>query len=160
MTSFLLGRNPRAALTRVAALVVSAYVVFGYILLPIRLQGISMLPAYGDGQINFANRLAYTWRAPERGDAVAIRMAGPSVVYVKRIVALPGERVEIEKGVVKINGGALVEPNVVSRAPWNMAPITLGQEEYFLIGDNRAMSMENHEFGRTTRDRIIGKMLF
>jgi signal peptidase I len=158
--SILLGRNPRATLIRAAAIVVSAWIVFGYVLLPIHLDGISMLPTYQDGQIDFANRLAYAWSSPQRGDAIAIRMAGPGVVYVKRIVALPRERVEIVMGVVNINGQPIVEPHVVRRAPWNMPPVTLGDDEYFVIGDNRAMRMEDHDFGRTTRDRIIGKMLF
>lgn len=158
--SLLFGRNPRATLVRIVALVASAYVIFGYVLLPVRLEGISMEPTYRDGQVNFANRLAYAWGEPARGDAIAIRMAGPGVVYVKRVVGVPRDRVEIIMGVVNINGEPLIEPHVVKRAPWNMAPVTLRDGEYFVIGDNRAMRMENHDFGRTTRDRIIGKMLF
>ena len=150
----------RAALVRSAILIASAYVVFGYLLLPIRLEGISMEPAYTSGGLNFANRLAYLWRPPARGDVVAIRMAGPRIVYVKRIVGLPRERVEIVGGVVHINGESLNEPAVVRRSPWNYAPVTLRDDEYFVIGDNRAMAMEDHEFGRTTRERIVGKMLF
>jgi len=150
----------RAVLVRSVILIVGAYIVFGYVLLPIRLQGISMEPTYTDGGIDFANRLAYAWREPQRGDAVAIRMAGPSVVYIKRIVGLPGERIEIVMGVVSVNGEPLVEPNVARKSPWNLAPVTLGAGEYFVIGDNRAMRIEDHDFGRTTRDRIIGKMLF
>jgi signal peptidase I len=150
----------RAALTRCAAIIVLAYVLFGYLLIPVRLQGISMEPSYTDGQIDFANRLAYLWRPPARGDAVAIRMAGPRLVYVKRIVGLPGERIEIVMGVVNVNGEPLVEPDVRRKAPWNFAPVTLGAEEYFVIGDNRGMRMEDHDFGRTTRDRIVGKMLY
>lgn len=137
-----------------------AYLVFGYVLIPIRLQGISMEPTYTNGQIDFANRVAYLWREPARGDAVAIRMAGPRVVYVKRIVGLPGERIEIVMGVVNVNGQPLIEPHVVRKAPWNLAALTLGADEYFVVGDNRAMRIEDHDFGRTTRDRIIGKMLY
>lgn len=150
----------RASLARIAVLVVAAYVTFGYILLPIRLQGISMEPTYTNGQIDFANRLAYAWRPPARGDVVAIRMAGPRVVYVKRIVGLPGERIEIVMGVVNVNGEPLLEPHVTRKAPWNLATLTLASDEYFVVGDNRAMRMEDHDFGRTTRDRIIGKMLY
>lgn len=150
----------RAALVRSAALIVCAYILFGYVLLPIRLQGISMEPTYTDGGIDFANRLAYLLHPPSRGDVVAIRMAGPGLVYVKRIVGLPHERVEIIMGVVNINGEPLIEPTVVRKAPWNLTPVTLGPDEYFVVGDNRAMRMEDHDFGRTSRDRILGKMLF
>jgi signal peptidase I len=158
--SLLLGRNPRVTLIRAGTTIVVAFVVFGYVLLPVRLQGISMLPTYRDGQINFANRLAYVWHEPARGDVVAIRMAGPNVVYVKRIVGLPHERVEIAMGVVLIDGRPLVEPTVVNKSSWNMPAVTLGDHDYFVIGDNRSMAIENHDFGRAARDRIIGKMLF
>ena len=160
MKRLLLGSNPRATLLRAAALIVVAVVVFGYLLLPVRLQGISMLPTYSDGTLNFANRLAFWWREPARGDVVAIRMAGPRVMYVKRIVGLPRERIEIAMGVVIVDGERLVEPTVVYKAPWNLPAFTLGDHEYLVIGDNRAMAMENHDFGRATRDRIVGKMLF
>lgn len=145
---------------RAGALVVLAVVVFGYVLLPVRLEGISMLPTYRSGALNFANSLGFLWRAPSRGDVVAIRMAGLQVLYVKRIVALPGERLEIAMGVVTINGQPLVEPTVVYRAPWNLPPLTLGADEYFVIGDNRAMAIQNHDFGRVKRNRIVGRMLF
>ena len=160
MKQLLFGSNPRVALLRAAVLVVTAVFVFGYILLPVRLQGISMLPTYRDGMLNFANRAAFWWREPARGDIVAIRMAGPRVLYVKRIVGLPRERVEIAMGVVIVDGVPLVEPAVVYKAPWNLPAFTLGDNEYLVIGDNRVMAMENHDFGRATRDRILGKMLF
>ena len=160
MTHFILGRNPRLTLIRASALIVSAIVLFGFVLLPVRLHGISMLPTYNDGRLNFANRAAYWWREPARGDAVAIRMAGEHVVYVKRIVGLPRERIAIIAGVVLVNDEPLVEPAVVYKAPWNVPAFTLGDGEYFLIGDNRAMAAQNHDFGTTTRARVVGKMLF
>src|SRR5260370_27795701 len=113
-----------------------------------------MLPTYEEGALNFANRAVYWWRGPARGDVVAIRRAGPNVLYVKRVVGLPREQIEIVEGVVLIDKEPLVEPSVVFRAPWNMPALTLGGAEYFVIGDNRGMAMENHDFGRATRDRI------
>jgi signal peptidase I len=160
VNTFLFGSNPRVTAIRVVALIAGSTVLFGAILLPVRLSGNSMQPTYDDGEMNFANRLAFILRQPARGDVVAIRMAGPGVVYVKRIVGLPGERVEIEKGTVKINGQPLAEPAIVYRAPWNVPPTTLGAYEYFVIGDNRAMDVNAHDFGRTTRDRLVGKLLF
>jgi signal peptidase I len=160
MRNLLLGRNPRAALTRAAAIIVVAIVTFRLVLLPMRLQGISMQPTYSSGAINFANRLVFWLREPARGDVVAIRMAGPSVLYVKRIVGLPRERIEIVQGVVLVDGEALIEPNVVYRAGWNLPAFTVGEDEYFVVGDNRGMAMENHDFGRAKRARIVGKLLF
>ena len=157
----LLGATPRATLIRVAALAVLAFVMFRFILLPVRLQGISMLPTYNDGTLNFANRAAYWLGEPARGDVVAIRMSGLSVVYVKRIIGLPGERLEIVMGTVTVDGQPLFEPSVFFyRLPWNLDPFTLGPDQYFVVGDNRSMTIENHDLGRAARDRIVGKLLF
>jgi signal peptidase I len=157
--SLVLGRNPRTTFIRAAILIAIAWVVFGVVLLPVRMEGISMMPTYSGG-INFANRYAYRWSPPERGDPVAVRMAGAGAVYVKRVVALPGERIAIEAGVVLINGEPLLEPHVLYKTMWNMDEVTVGPGEYFLIGDNRGMPMKYHDFGRASRDRIIGKMIF
>jgi signal peptidase I len=157
----LLGPNPRRTAIRAAVLIATSAVLFGVVLLPVRLSGISMEPTYTDGEFNFANRFAYAGRRdPERGDVVAIRMAGINVLYVKRVIGLPRERVAISMGTVLIDGQPLVEPTVVHKAPWNVPEVTLGDDEYYVIGDNRAMTAQNHDFGRTTRARIIGKLLF
>ena len=161
LKSLLFGPHPRRTAIRATVLIIASVVVFGFALLPVRLSGISMEPTYTDGEMNFANRLAYAaGRRPARGDVVAIRMAGMSVLYVKRIIGLPGERVEITMGTVLIDDQPLLEPTVVRKAPWNVPAVTLGDDEYFVIGDNRAMSAQNHDFGRASIDRIIGKMLF
>ena len=63
-------------------------------------------------------------------------------------------------GVVKINGEPLVEPTIVYLAPWNLTVFTLGDDDYFVVGDNRSLAIENRDLGRTKRDRIVGRMLF
>ena len=77
-----------------------SFVTFKWVLIPIRTQGVSMLPTYSSGTFNLVNRLSYVGlhAEPKRGDIVAIRLAGPNVVYVKRIVGMPGERVSIVEG--------------------------------------------------------------
>ena len=154
------GRNPRKTLLRIAVIIGTALVVFGGILVPLRLSGISMLPTYHDGTFNFANRAAYWMGEPARGDVVAIRMAGPHAFYVKRIIGMPGERIEIVAGTVTVNDEVLLEPTVVRRAPWNLEPVTLAPGEFFVVGDNRSMKIENHDLGRVNRRRIVGKLLF
>src|SRR5262245_57299693 len=99
-----------------------------------------MSPTYESGSFNLVNRLAYTINAPQRGDVVAVQFAGPHVVYIKRIVAMPNERVSIDKGVVVVDGRPLEEPYVRHRALWNVAETRLRDDEYFLVGDNRGMS--------------------
>src|ERR1700690_4367674 len=105
-----IGRNPKVTLGRVVVLITTCFVVFRFILLPARIEGISMLPTYQDRSVNFVNRLAYRWHEPQRGDVVGIRLAGPHVMYMKRIIGLPGETIAFVEGRVLINGEVLDEP--------------------------------------------------
>ena len=154
-----IGRNPKVTLLRVAVLIVTCFIVFRFILLPARIEGISMLPTYQDRSVNFVNRLAYRWHEPRRGDVVGIRLAGPHVMYLKRIIGLPGETVAFENGRVLINSEVLDEPYEKAPCDWNCPPVKLGPDEYFVVGDNRTMPSENHVFGKAGRDRIVGKAL-
>ncbi len=83
------GANPRRTALRVVVLIVSAHIVFGHLLMPIRGFGVSMEPTIEEGDLMFVNRMAHRLRVPERGDVVAVRIAGRSVVYVKRLLGLP-----------------------------------------------------------------------
>jgi signal peptidase I len=154
------GRDPRRTTVRILVLATISFVLFRWVLIPLRAEGISMQPALESGSLHFVNRLAFLGGRPERGDVIAIRLAGPNVLYVKRIVALPGERLEIVDGVVRVNGAALAEPYVRHRRPWNVAEVTLGAREYYVIGDNRGMLARDHEFGRVDVSRIYGKVVF
>jgi signal peptidase I len=157
--TILIGRNPKVTLFRAGALVVVCFVTFKFILLPIRVEGASMLPAYKESGVNFVNRVAYLWTEPKRGDVVGIRLAGPHIMFMKRIVGLPGETVAFHEGHVIIDGVVLDEPYVKRPCDWERAPVTLGPEEYFFVGDNRSMPQADHTFGRGPRERIIGKIL-
>jgi signal peptidase I len=154
------GRNPRRTLVRIGVLAAVSVVVFGWILTPIRVRGISMEPTYHDGALNLVNHATFRLRSPGRGDIVAIRLAGPSVLYVKRIVGLPSERIAIVDGVIEVNGVPLVEPYVRKRQPWNIPEVIVGPREYFVIGDNRSMRAGDHDFGRVDARRILGKLVF
>jgi signal peptidase I len=156
----LIGSNSRRTAVRLVVLAAVAIVTFTWVLIPIRAEGISMLPTYRSGSMNLVSRLTYTYRSPRRGDVVAIRLAGPSVLYVKRVVGLPGERIDIVDGMVRVNGVPLAEPYVRNRKPWNVSEVTLGSREYFVMGDNRGMSAGEHDFGRVPASRIMGKVLF
>ena len=135
-------------------------VTFRWILIPIRAEGISMLPTYESGTLHLVNRLSFASRPPARGDVVAIMLAGPHVLYVKRVVGLPGERIAIVHGQVHVNGHLLVEPYVRNRRPWDVDEVTLSPHEYFVIGDNRGMSAADHDFGRVELSKIAGKVVF
>jgi signal peptidase I len=155
----LVGANPRRTAIRSVVLVAIAYIVFGHLLTPVRGAGPSMLPTLEDGQLVLINRLAYWRRDPQRGDVVALSLAGPNVLYIKRIVGMPGERVRIESGTVMINGAPLQEPYVEQRRPWQVAEAVLGPDEYLVIGDNRGMPQQSHDFGKTRRERVVGRVI-
>ena len=155
-----LGRHPKRTLIRIGVLTAVSVVTFGWLLTPVRVSGISMEPTYSDSTLNLVNRVVYRLREPRRGDIVAIRLAGPNVLYVKRIVALPAERVAIVNGIVEINGQPLIESYVHKRQRWNYPEVTVGPREFFVIGDNRGMRMGDHDFGRVDASRVLGRLLF
>jgi signal peptidase I len=157
---WVLGGNPRRTAIRALTLVASAYIVFGFVLLPVRGAGVSMAPTIESGDLIFINRLAYRFREPRRGDVVAVRMAGASVVYVKRLIALPGDRVKIDDSAVSINGEPVEEPYARKRPDWWLEEAVLGPDQYFVVGDNRTMPMHLHEMGTVTKRRLIGPLAF
>lgn len=130
-----------------------------FLLVPVRAHGISMMPTYEEGQFIFVNRLAYRFSPLKRGDVVAITLNGGGAVLVKRIIALPGEKVRIEDGQVFVDGSPLAEPYLHFRIGWNMQEGTVGADEVFVIGDNRSMRLENHDFGFASQDRILGRAI-
>lgn len=157
----LIGRRPVFTLIRVVIWVAAAFFVFRVALLPVRVQGVSMTPAYKNGGVNFISRWSYARHRPVRGDVVGIRFAGPHVMLLKRIIALPAERVAIRQGIVYINDQPLDEPYVKLFNPsWQQAEVTLKPDEYYVIGDNRGMRSDEHTHGRVEVQRIMGKVLF
>jgi signal peptidase I len=134
---------------------VACFAISRWVLWPVRISGDSMIPTYEDGQPDYINKLAYWSEAPQRGDVVGVRM-GRDDFYIKRIVGLPGERIEFKRERVIVNGRALVEPYAVRPLLWRLPPVQLRAGEYFVMGDNRTTSM----LGAVTKDHIIGKALF
>jgi signal peptidase I len=154
-----IGRSPKVTLVRAVILALMVIGLFRFILLPVRVSGISMEPTYHDCSVNLINRLAYLRQAPRRGDVVGIRFAGPSVMLLKRVVGLPGETIAFSDGRVVVNGMRLDEPYVKNPSDWERDPVTLGPDEYFVVGDNRSMPIQNHQFGIADRARILGKTM-
>jgi len=170
----ILGRDWRVTLLRAAIWAAIIIVVWEFVLTPIRVSGISMLPTYHDREINIINHLAYLRHVPQRGDVVVVRVnpedagvrgfAGefkklPDVMYFKRIIGLPGETVVFSGGRVLIDGKILDEPYETGKCDWNTPPVKLGPNEYYVVGDNREMSEELHKKGPCKRSQIVGKAL-
>jgi len=134
--------------------VVMTFVINTYVGQRTQVKGHSMEPAlqYHDNLI--VDRLSYHFRTPERFDIIVFPFSeGEDMYYIKRIIGLPGETVQIIEGEVYINGVILISDQfgkeLISDPGIARYPITLGREEYFVLGDNR-----NHS--RDSRDPIVG----
>jgi signal peptidase I len=160
-----IGRRPKRTLLRLAVLVVASVVVFRFVLLPIRVMGLSMEPSFHDHAINFINRLAYVGGQPRRGDVVGIRMstntAGPlQVMLLKRLVGLPGETISFSGGQLLVNGQPQKEPYLKLHSDWDERERLLGSNQYYFVGDNRSMPPDQHDHGMAYRSQIVGRVLF
>jgi signal peptidase I len=158
-TRLVIGKDPRKTVVRLVLLVFVLLFVFKVLLIPIRVSGLSMAPTYLDGRVNVVNHQAYLWKKPKRGDVIAFRLPEEgNAVLLKRIVGLPGERVSVVKGRPLINGEPLSEPYAVfgKNAPSSRREITLREDEYYVMGDNRSISW----FRQIPEHHILGKVVF
>jgi len=152
----------------VFALMIAALVVV-FIVQPVKVEGTSMLPRLHDGERIFVNKLIYydeyRW-APkvDRGDIVVFWFPDdPSKSYIKRVIGLPGDTVEMHEGMVRVNGRDLDETyldprlNVTHRSS---APVYVRPNYYFVMGDNRDNSSDSRIWGLVPKKYIYGKALF
>jgi signal peptidase I len=150
------GKNPLMTLARAAFWAVLLIVLFRFVLVGISVRGESMEPTFHSGQVRFINRLAYVWSKPKRLDVVAVRAPGLKAVYLKRIVALPGERLKISRGEIYINGEKLEEPFSQGKTIFQPTDTVLEPNQYFVIGDNRQVSDAWLKYDY----QILGKLLY
>lgn len=130
------------------------FALFNWVWWPVVISGDSMVPSYHDGQPTYLNKLAYWSDEPQRGDVVGVRVGDE--FYIKRVIGVPGDKVEFYRGTVIVNGTALVEPYVERPLLWWLRPVHLGANDYFVMGDNRTASA----LGTVPRNTIIGKAIF
>ncbi len=122
-----------------------------------------MLPRLVDQDRLFINKFVYHFEAIERGDVVVFRYPrNPQVSYIKRIIALPGDRLRIDRGQVFVNNKAISEPYVPEdfRDARSLDPMVVPQGEYFVLGDHRSIASDSRDFGPVKRDLIYGKATF
>ena len=136
-------------------------VVFFY--QPVRVEGTSMLPQLVDQERIFVNKFLYRIDQIERGDIVVFWYPlDPSRSYIKRVVGLPGDVVEIRRGYVWINGRRLAESYVPQEYfdPRSHAPVRVGPGAYFVMGDHRSESNDSRVWGPVPEENIYGKAVF
>ncbi|MCC7162511.1 MAG: signal peptidase I [Anaerolineae bacterium] len=123
-----------------------------------RIEGYSMEPNFHDGQFLLVNKLQYLLAPPERGDVIIFRYPlNPKKNFIKRVIGLPGEKVEIRAGKVFVNGVRVQESYPFNFADYDYGPITVGEDEYFVLGDNRPESSDSHSWGLLPTKDLIGK---
>ncbi len=123
-----------------------------------RIEGYSMEPNFHDGQFLLVNKLSYLLGEPQRGDVVIFRYPqNPKKNFIKRVIGLPGEKVEIRAGKVYINDMRIPEPYPYNFADYDWGPEVVGPDEFFVLGDNRPESSDSHSWGLLPRKDLIGK---
>lgn len=146
-------------LFRLLGVGLTTYLLFGYLFIPLHIQGSSMEPTYHDGSFGFCWRLQYVMSPPERADVVAVRFSGTRVMLLKRVIAVEGETIEFRKGALYINGQRTPEPYVRFQSEWDLEPRKVAAGHVYVIGDNRGISMDRHQFGEVSVLRIVGGVL-
>ena len=160
MRQFFLPSLTSKLLIRALLVALFAYFFFGHICIPLRIKGYSMEPTYHNGSVNFLWRLRYIFSRPNRYDVVALRFAGGRVMLLKRVVALEGERLEFRSGRLFVDGNEIDEPYIRYPCNWNLEPRQVEKGCVYVVGDNRNMPIEDHYFGQTSMNRLLGGPLW
>jgi signal peptidase I len=142
----------------VAVALAAFFVIFLY--QPVKVEGTSMLPGLEDQERIFINKFVYKFEAVTRGDVIVFHYPYDlSKSYIKRVIAVPGDRVRIDQGEVFVNGERVSEPYVPARFEddRSMPELTVPEDSFFVLGDHRSMSNDSRDFGAVRRDYIFGK---
>jgi signal peptidase I len=164
--SSLVGKKSAGILLWVRDLAVAAVasvLIITFLYQPVRVEGTSMLPRLEDRDRLFINKFVYHFTAIDRGDVVVFHYPrDPEKSYIKRIIALPGDRFRVEHGRVFVNGKLVPEPYVPPeyRDTRSVDEMILPPGDYFVMGDHRSISSDSRDFGPVDRSLIYGKAIF
>ncbi len=144
------------------ALLVSFFFIL-FLYQPVKVEGGSMEPGLEDQERIFINKLVYRWESISRGDIVVFRYPlDRRKSFIKRVIALPGDRVRISYGHVYVNGRLIEEGYVPEEFldAGSYPETTIPRNTYFVLGDHRNSSNDSREFGPIPRSDIYGKAVF
>ena len=137
-----------------------------FIAQPFIVSGASMDDTFHTGEYLIVDQVSYYFEKPDRGDVIVFKYPkDPSKFFIKRVIGLPGDTIIIEDSHVTIknsefpNGFVLDEPYIKSMAPAAPFSETLGEREYFVMGDNRDQSSDSRSWGVLQEERIVGRAL-
>lgn len=144
------------------ALVTAVFIVV-FVIQPVKVEGTSMQPRLVDQERIFVNRFIYRFADIQRGDVVVFWYPrDPAKSFIKRVVGVPGDTVEIRRGAVSVNGSEIREPYLKSeyRDHESYRRTVVPPDHYFVLGDHRNSSNDSRNWGFVPRDLIYGKAIF
>ena len=136
-------------------IIIAVILIRTFIITPVRVDGASMDQTLEDGQI----LLLYKLSNIGYGDIIVLDEEKEGEIIIKRIIGMPGDTVSINDNTVYVNGEELEEDYAYGETS-DYEEITLGDDEYFILGDNRPISKDSRYFGPVKEDEIIGKVIF
>jgi signal peptidase I len=123
----------------------------------IRVDGASMEPTLATGEYVIVNRLSYRFGTPQRGDIIVFHPPlAPDEEYIKRVIGLPGDEVDVKNGVVYVNGQPLDETYLRTKTNY-IGTWRVPADQLFVLGDNRNNSSDSHEWGTISMNSVVGK---
>jgi len=137
------------------------FIIFLY--QPVRVEGTSMLPGLQDQERIFVNKFVYDFEPISRGDIVVFRYPrDPSKSYIKRVVAVGGDRIKIVQGQLYLNGRAVEEPYVPPQYEdyRSVSELVVPKGSFYVLGDHRSMSSDSRDFGAVPETLVTGKAIF
>src|SRR5512142_840828 len=165
MLSPLAARNAISWLRDLSASVVIAVIVILFLYQPVKVEGTSMTPSLVNEERIFINKFVYRFGISDidRGDTIVFwAPEDPTRSYIKRVIGVPGDVVEIVDGTVVLNGKRLQEPYLIdaNRDRMSMTRRVVEAGHYFVLGDHRNSSNDSRSWGTVARDAIYGKAVF
>ena len=136
-------------------IIIAVILIRTFIITPVRVDGASMDQTLEDGQILLLYKLANI----DYGDIVVLDEEKENEIIIKRIIGMPGDTVSIENNTVYVNDEEIEEDYAYGETS-DYEEITLEDDEYFILGDNRPISKDSRYFGPVKEDEIIGKVIF
>jgi signal peptidase I len=146
----------------IISLAISCFIII-FLYQPVKVEGTSMMPSLEDQERIFVNKFVYRLEPIERGDIIVFRYPrDPSKSFIKRVIGLAGDHIQIDAGRVFVNGKPIDE-DYVPRAyedERSYAEVVVPADSYFVLGDHRSLSNDSRDFGPVGQSYIYGKAVF
>ncbi len=154
-------RTVRDILETVIGALIIAVLVRGFIIEPYKVFGPSMEPTLWDAEWLYVSKVTYRFGTPKRGDVIMFAYPlDQSKDYVKRVIAVGGDTIELRVGRLYVNGQQVPEPYVQSPGLYEMSPQVVPEDAIFVMGDNRVNSEDSRVFGPVKLSLVRGKAVF